>query len=98
MLKEVKIKLDVDEKQLEALRELLPEWQQYTTDENKKPFADITEEELLGLLIYTGSRHMIWKKIKDAQYRQGMITVDELLDDKYLTAAQRKEAAAVQKS
>lgn len=40
---------------------------------------------------------MIWKKIKDAQYRQGMITVDELLDDKYLTAAQRKEAAAVQK-
>ena len=59
MLKEVTIKLDVNEKQLEALKELLPAWQQYTTDKNEKPFAGITEEELLGLLMYTGSRHMI---------------------------------------
>lgn len=93
MLKEVTIKLDIDEKQLEALKELLPAWQQYTSKMGKeeKPFADLTEEKLLEYLMYHGSRHMIWGKIKDEQCRQGMITVDELLDDKQLTVAQRKE-------
>lgn len=93
MLREVTIKLDVNEKQLEALKELLPEWQQYTskTNENEKPFEDMTEEKLLETLLYEGSTHTIWKRIKNEQYRQGMITVDELLDDEYLTAAQRKE-------
>lgn len=91
MLKEVTINLDVDENQLEALKELLPEWQQYTSKQGEeKPFADLTEEKLLEYLIYRGSKRMIWQRIKDEQYRQDKITVDELLDDKQLTAAQRK--------
>ncbi|MBD5498046.1 MAG: hypothetical protein HDR11_09840 [Lachnospiraceae bacterium] len=91
MLKKVTIKLDVNEKQLEALKELLPEWQQYTSKTNEKPFEDMTEEKLLEALLYKGSTHTIWKRIKNEQYRQDMITVDELMDDEYLTAAQRKE-------
>lgn len=93
MLKEVTIRLDIDENQLEALKELLPAWQQHTSKQGKeeKPFADMTEENLLECLIYEGSRHMIWRRIKNEQYRQGMITTDELLDDKQLTVAQRKE-------
>lgn len=93
MLKEVTIKLDIDENQLEALKELLPAWQQYTSKQGEgKPFADLTEEKLLEILMYEGSRHTIWGRIKNEQYRQGMINTDELLDDKQLTAAQRKEA------
>lgn len=90
MLKEITIRLDVDENQLEALKELLPSWQQYTSKEcEEKPFADLKEEKLLEYLLYQGSRHTIWERIKDEQYRQGMITVDELLDDKQITVAQR---------
>ena len=37
MLKEITIKLDINEQQEKALRELLPHWQQYES-EGKKPF------------------------------------------------------------
>lgn len=91
MLKEITIKLDVNEKQEEALRELLPHWQQYE-NEGKKPFADYTVEKLFETLMEIGSLHTIWIKIKEEQYRQGMITTDELLDDKHMTIAERIEA------
>lgn len=99
MLKEVIISLDIDENQLEALKELLPHWQQYTSKgEKEKPFADITAEKLLEHLLYRGSKHMIWERIKDEQFRQGIITVDELMDNKEITVAQReKERQQAQK-
>lgn len=91
MLKEVTIKLNISEKQEEALRELLPHWQQYE-NEGKKPFADWTIEKLFEALMQAGSLHTIWKKIKEEQFRQGMIVTKELLDSEYMTAAERIEA------
>lgn len=90
MTKEVIVKFDVNEDQLAALRELLPKWQQYTSKEDgKKPFADWTEEKLLETLMYEGSLHEIWRKIETEQYRQGMITLDEMLAHREITVAQR---------
>jgi len=91
MLKEITIKLDINEQQEEALRELLPHWQQYE-NEGKKPFEHYTVEKLLETLLYAGSLHTIWRKIKEDQNRKGLITIEELLDDKYLTVAERIEA------
>lgn len=92
MTKEITIKFDVNEDQMKALKELLPEWQQYTAKDGTKPFEDYTEEKLLEVILYQGSLHMIWRRIKQEQYRQGKITVDEMLDDLELTAEQREEA------
>lgn len=91
MLKEITIRLDINEKQEEALRELLPYWQQYE-NEGRKPFADWTIEKLLEALMQAGSLHTIWNKIKEDQFRQGMITSKELIDSEYMTAAERVEA------
>lgn len=91
MLKEITIKLDINEQQEEALRELLPHWQQYES-EGKKPFEHYTVEKLLETLMQVGSLHTIWKKIKEDQYRHGMIVGKELLDSEYMTIAERIEA------
>ena len=91
MLREVTIRLDINEQQEEALRELLPYWQKYESD-GKKPFEDFEVEKLLETLMYAGSLHTIWRKIKEDQSRKGLITIEELLDDKYLTIAERIEA------
>ena len=92
MTKEITIKFDLNEDQLKALSELLPDWQQYISISGTKPFEDFTEEKLLQAILYQGSLHMIWRRIKQEQYRQGKITVDEMLDDLELTVEQRKEA------
>ena len=91
MLREVTIRLDINEQQEAALRELLPYWQKYESD-GKKPFEDFEVEKLLETLMYAGSLHTIWRKIKEDQSRKGLITIEELLDDKYLTVAERIEA------
>lgn len=91
MSKEITIRLDINEKQEEALRELLPYWQQYEGKDGSRPFENWTIAELLETLVYEGSRHTIWKRIKLNQCRQTLITIDEWLDDKYLTVAERVE-------
>ena len=39
--------------------------------------------------MYIGSRHTIWRHIKEEQFRQNLIDIDQLIDDKYLTIAER---------
>lgn len=47
MSKEITIRLDIDEKQEEALRELLTYWQQYEGKDGSRPFENWTIVELL---------------------------------------------------
>lgn len=92
MLKEITIRLDIDEKQEEALRELLPYWQQYEGKDGSKPFEDWTVGELLEEIICEGSRRTIWRRIKLEQRRQNLITSDEWIDGKDLTVKERIES------
>lgn len=39
--------------------------------------------------MYIGSRHTIWSHIKEEQYRQNLISVNQMLDYQYLTIAER---------
>lgn len=91
-MKQITVEFDLKEDMEVALLELLPCWNNYTGKEGDKPFADWTIEKLFETLMQMGSFHTIWRHIKEEQFRQNMITIEELLDEKQLTAAQRIEA------
>lgn len=77
------VKYDLTEKEEEALRELLPCYQQYIAKDGSRPFEKYTLADIFQSLMYIGSRHTIWRHIKEEQFRQNLI------DDKYLTIAER---------
>lgn len=83
------VKYDLTEKEEEALRELLPCYQQYIAKDGSRPFEKYTLTEVFQSLMYIGSRHTIWRRIKEEQFRQNLIDIDQLIDDKYLTIAER---------
>lgn len=77
------VKYDLTEKEEAALRELLPCYQQYIAKDGSRPFEKYTLADIFQSLMYIGSRHTIWRHIKEEQFRQNLI------DDKYLTIAER---------
>ena len=83
------VEYDLTEKEEEALRELLPCYQQYIAKDGSRPFEKYTLADVFQLLMYIGSRHTIWRHIKKEQFRQNLIDIDQMLDDKYLTIAER---------
>ena len=84
------VKYDLTEKEEEeALRELLPCYQQYIAKDGSRPFEKYTLADIFQSLMYIGSRHTICRHIKEEQFRQNLIDIDQLIDDKYLTIAER---------
>ena len=83
------VKYDLTEKEEAALRELLPNYQQYISAGGNRPFENYTLEDVFQSLMYIGSRHTIWRHIKEEQFRQNLIGTDQLIDDQYLTIAER---------
>lgn len=83
------VKYDLTEKEEAALRELLPNYQQYISAGGNRPFEKYTLADVFQSLMYIGSRHTIWRHIKEEQFRQNLIDIDQLIDDKYLTMAER---------
>lgn len=83
------VKYDLTEKEEAALRELLSNYQQYISAGGSRPFENYTLEDVFQSLMYIGSRHTIWRQIKEEQFRQNLIDIDQLIDDKYLTIAER---------
>lgn len=91
-MKEISVKFRISEQQEEALLELLPYWRQYKNEtDGSTPFAEMTIEKLFEPIMTVGSTHTIWKHIKEEQFRQGMIKVEELIDYEEMTIAQRVE-------
>ena len=84
------VKYDLTEKEEAALRELLPNYQQYISAGGSRPFEKYTLADVFQSLMYIGSRHTIWRHIKEEQFRQNLIDIDQLIDDKHLTMAERK--------
>lgn len=77
------VEFDTNDKQEAALLELLPYWQQYTSKEdNSKPFEHFTIEKLFETIMQIGCLHTIWNKIEEEQFRQGLISTEEWLDNR----------------
>lgn len=83
------VKYDLTEKEEAAMRELLPYYQQYIAKDGSRPFENYTLADVFQSLMYVGSRHTIWNHIKEEQYRQNLISVNQMLDYQYLTIAER---------
>ena len=58
------VKYDLTEKEEAALRELLPNYQQYISAGGSRPFENYTLEDVFQSLMYIGSRHTIWRQIR----------------------------------
>lgn len=91
--KNIAVTFTVSEKEQKALEELLPSWHKYKNEDGEEPFKDHTIDELLDSIMQPGSGHYISKKIKEEQFRQGMIGSEELINDKpFRLMAERQEA------
>lgn len=83
------VKYDLTEREEEALREILPCYQQYIAKDGSRPFENYTLEDVFQSLMYIGSRRTIWEHIKEGQAMNKLISIDQLLDNQYLTIAER---------
>lgn len=83
------VKYDLTEREEEALRELLPCYQQYIAKDGSRPFENYTLADVFQSLMYIGSWHTIWRHIKETQFREKLISIDQLIDNQYLTIAER---------
>jgi hypothetical protein len=89
-MKELTVTLQIDEHKEAALEEIRRVFQEYTAEDGTHPFEEWSLEETFQSVMHTGSNHMIWERIKNAQVNLHMIDFDELVDGKYLTIAERK--------
>lgn len=89
----VSVEYMLNEREIEALEELKEHWQQYEGKDGKKPFSDWTAERVFQALMEIGCKHSISKKIKEGQFQQGLITVEELCSDEGFRTKKEREAA-----
>ena len=80
----------LDEREQQALEELLPYWQQYTNDKNERPFKDWKAEDVFKIIMEVGNKHIIAEKLQDEQFRQGLITWEERQKDGFMTMEERR--------
>jgi hypothetical protein len=88
-IEHVKVEFDLYEDEIDALNELLPFFWNYKNEDGFHPFSNWDFADLFKLLLFTGSSHMIWDKIKFEQYRQCFISYEEYKDDIKCSVANR---------
>ena len=80
-----------DDREIKALEELLPYWQQYEGAEGTLPFKDWNIEDLFRSLAEVGIKNHISHVIKQSQYTNGLIGVNELCNRRpFLTKEERE--------
>lgn len=84
------VNYELDEREQQALEELLPYWQQYTNDKNERPFKDWTVANVFQIVMETGCKHIIARNLQDEQFRQGLITWKERELEVFRTMEERK--------
>lgn len=80
----------LDEREQQALEELLPYWQQYTNEKNERPFKDWKVEDVFKATMEIGSKYTIADKLQNEQLRQGLIEWEEREKDGFKTVEERK--------
>lgn len=69
----------LDDREIEALEELLGKWQQYKGKDGSQPFEDWKLEDLFQAIMQYGCKYDISKHIKTDQYRHELIMKNALL-------------------
>jgi hypothetical protein len=68
----------LDDREIEALEELLGKWQQYKGKDGSQPFEDWKLEDLFQAIMQYGCKYDISKHIKTDQYRHELIKGKQL--------------------
>lgn len=63
----------LDDREIEALEELLEKWQQYKGKDGSQPFEDWKLEDLFQAIMQYGCKYDISKHIKTDQYRHELM-------------------------
>lgn len=78
---EMTVKYLLNEKEITRLERLLAFWQQYESEDGKRPFEKWDIEKLFQALMEVGSSHIIDQKIKEDEWRKELITYDQMIWD-----------------
>lgn len=85
----------LDDREIEALEELLEKWQQYKGKDGSQPFEDWKLEDLFQAIMQYGCKYDISKHIKTDQYRHELIEVEELCSsDLFRTRSEREQGTS----
>lgn len=85
----------LDDREIEALEELLGKWQQYKGKDGSQPFEDWKLEDLFQAIMQYGCKYDISKHIKTDQYRHELIEVEELCSsDSFRTRSEREQGTS----
>ena len=85
----------LDDREIEALEELLGKWQQYKGKDGSQPFEDWKLEDLFQAIMQYGCKYDISKHIKTDQYRHELIEVEELdSSDPFRTRSEREQGTS----
>lgn len=85
----------LDDREIEALEELLGKWQQYKGKDGSQPFEDWKLEDLFQAIMQYGCKYDISKHIKTDQYRHELIEVEELCSiDPFRTRSEREQGTS----
>lgn len=88
----------LDDREIEALEELLGKWQQYKGKDGSQPFEDWKLEDLFQAIMQYGCKYDISKHIKTDQYRHELIEVEELCSSDSLRTRSEREQGTSQKA
>lgn len=86
-----------DEREVKALEELLPFWQRYKDQDGTFPFEGWGIEKLLKTLIETGIKNHTSKQIKRDQWRNGLISDDEMFGKGDFRTKEERESLGAEK-
>lgn len=89
--KELTFKYLADEREVKALEELLPLWQQYKGEDGTYPFKDWDLTNLFQAIVMAGSKYIISEQIKKDQFLHKLIDVDELFNGKEFRLKEERE-------
>lgn len=76
----LKAEFMLDELEMQQIEELTKAFQQYKSEDGKRPFVDWTEEKVFQTIMETGSKWTLIHHIKNAQFAYKMISAEQLID------------------
>lgn len=73
----VSVELVLSSDQEERLKNLLPFWHNYVDEEGKRPFKDMTVDELFRTVMTVGGGYVINMQIEAEEWRQAAMSAKE---------------------
>lgn len=91
MLTELTFEYLATEREVKALEELLAIWQQYEKPDGTFPCKDWNLQNVFQAIMTDGSRFLVSKQIKNDQFRNGLIDIEELFNGEGFWTKEERE-------